>query len=118
MGVAAGDAVVIVIGIRKMQISGYKPRDESKRAQRCNHEPCKVATAPARELQRLDRGLDSLLMSRRVLEGCLDVLRHIDEKFAGVGRSILTKELGCPESQPGVRGQACYEASKAWPVFS
>jgi hypothetical protein len=62
MGVAAGETVVVVIG--KMQISGHEPRSKSKRAQRCNHEPRKVATTPVRELQGLDRVLDSLLVPR------------------------------------------------------
>ena len=72
MGVAADCTVVDVIG--KMQISGHKPRGDSKRAQRCNHEHREVATTPAREGEGPDRVLDSLLVPRHVLEGPLDGL--------------------------------------------
>jgi hypothetical protein len=77
MGVAATCTVVDVIG--KMQISGHKPRGDSKRAQRCNHEHRKVATTPAREGEGPDRVLDTFLVPRHVLEGPLDGLRHVDE---------------------------------------
>jgi len=83
VGVAAGDTIVVIIG--KMQISGDEPRRDSKRAQRRDHEHRKIATTPARELQRLDRILGTLLVPRHVLEGPLDGLRHVDEKLAGVG---------------------------------
>ena len=99
MGVAAGDTVVVVIG--KMQISGHEPRGESKRAQRRDHEHRKVATTPARELQGPDRVLDALLVPRHVLEGPLDGLRHVDEKLAGVGRSVLAEERGGPAIELG-----------------
>src|ERR1700720_4873211 len=78
MGVATGDTVVVVIG--KMKISGHEPSGDPKRSQRRDHEHCKVATTPARELQGPDRVLDSLLMPRHMLEGPLDGLRHVDKK--------------------------------------
>src|SRR3979490_718522 len=92
MGVGAADTVVVVSS--KMQISGYEPRGDSKRAQRLDHEHGKVATTPARELQRSDRILGTLLVPRHVHERPLDGLRHVDEKLSCVGRSVLSEELG------------------------
>ena len=116
MGVAPRDAVVVVV-IVKMQISGNEPRGDSKRAQRRDHERRKVATAPAGELQGPDRVLNSLLMSRHMLEGPVDGLRHIDEKLIGVGRSVLAQERGGPAIEPGVLGQRREEAREIGPIF-
>ena len=104
MGVAPDVAVVVVIV--KMQISGNESRGDSKRAQRRDHERRKVATTPAGEFQSLDRVLNSLLVSRHMLEGPVDGLRHIDEKLVGVGRSVLTQERGGPAIELGDAGTA------------
>jgi predicted N-formylglutamate amidohydrolase len=117
MGVAAGDTVVVVIVIGKMQISGYEPRGDPKRAQSRNHEHRKVATASAREFQGPDRILSSFLVPRHMLECAPDRLRHVDEKRAGVGRSVAAEEPGGPAIEFGGRGQRRDEAREAGPVF-
>src|SRR6476660_7371290 len=98
MCVAAGDIVVVVIA--KMQISGNEPRGDSKRAQRRNHEHGKVATTTAPQLQGLSWTLCSLLVSRHMLEGPPDGLRHVDKKLASVGRPVVPEEPGSPAIEP------------------
>ena len=47
VGVAAGSAVVVVIG--QMHISGYEPRGNSAQAQRGYHQHCEVAPFGAKK---------------------------------------------------------------------
>jgi hypothetical protein len=114
MGVAASDTVVVVIEI---QISGNEPRSDSKRAQSRNHEHREVATTPAAQRQGPYRILGSLLVPRHVLEVPLDSLRHVDEKLAGIGRSILAEELGGPAIELGIGGQRRDEAREVGLLF-
>src|ERR1700683_2348596 len=90
MGVAAGDKSIAVIG--KVQISGNKPRTESKRAERRDHEHCKITTTTAHDSEGLDWVLDSFVVPWQVPEGSVDGLRHVDEKVASVRRSVRTQK--------------------------
>ena len=115
MCVAAGDKIVAVIG--KVQISGHKPRSDSKRAERRDHEHRKIPTTPTHELQGLGRVLDSFFVPRRVPEGPVDGLRHIDQKVAGVGRPVRTEEARGPVIERRARGQRRDEARETGPFF-
>ena len=95
-----------------MRASGY-----SKRAQRCDHEHRKVPTASAPELQGPDRILGSLLVTGHVFEGPPDGLGHVDNKVAGVGRSVLAEEPGSPAVELRGRGQRRDERRKIRPIF-
>jgi len=115
MSVAAGDKSIAVIG--KVQISGNKPRTESKRAERRDHEHCKIPTTPAHESEGLDWVLDSFVVSRHVLEGSVDGLRHVDEKVASVRRSVRTEEACGPVIDRRTGGQRRNEAHEAGPFI-
>ena len=117
MGVAAGDASSSSSSAR------CRYPDTNRAAMPSERSAAIMSTArsrqlPLRELQRLDRVLDSLLVPRHVLEGPLDGLRHVDEKLVGVGRSVLARGTRrAQRSSSRMRGQRRDEAREAGPVF-
>jgi len=115
VGVAAGDKTNAVIG--KVQISGNKPRTQSKRAERRDHEHGKIPTTPAHEYEGLDWVLDTFVVPRHVLEGPVDSLRHVDEKVASVRRSVRTEEARGPVIERRTGGQRRDEAHEAGPFI-
>src|SRR5271166_190677 len=115
VGVATGSAIVVVIG--QMHISGYESRGNSAQAQRGHHQHCDVTTTAAPEIERPDRGLDSLLVPRYVFDGPPYGPRHVDEHLVSVGRSVFAEERGAPAINRGMRGQRPNETFEAGPIF-
>jgi hypothetical protein len=61
--------------------------------------------------------LGSLFVPRHVPEVLVDGPRQVDEKRAGIGRSVLAEELGGPTVEPGVRTPRRDETRVVGPVF-
>jgi hypothetical protein len=114
VSVAAGSAVVVVIG--QMHISGYEPRGNSAQAQRGYHQHCEVTTTAAPEIECPDRSLDALLVPRYVFDGPPDGPRHVDEQLVSVGRSVFAEEHRAPAINRAMRGQRPNEAFEVGPI--
>src|SRR5580704_4969410 len=104
MGIAAGDTiVVIIIIVGQMQISGHKASGNAAAAQCRYHEHSEITTTATAEIERADRKLDTLFVTRYVLEGPPDGPRHGAEQLVRVGRAIVAEERSAPAINCGVR---------------
>ena len=115
VSVAVGNIFVVVIG--QMHVSGHEARSNSARAQYRDHEHSKVATTPAAEIEGADRILNSLLVSRYVLEGPPDGPCHVDQQFVRVGGSVSAEEDRAPAIEFAARGGRQNETFETGPIF-
>jgi hypothetical protein len=115
VSVAVGNIFVVVVG--QMHVSGHEARGNSARAQCRDHQHSEVATTPAAEIKGADWILNSLLVSRYVLEGPPDGPCHVDEQFVRVGGSVSAEEDCAPAIEFAARGGRQNETFETGPIF-
>src|SRR5579862_455005 len=117
VGVAAGGTIVVIIVIGQMQISGHEASGNAAAAKRRYHKHGEVTTTAAAEIERADRRLDALFVTRCVLEGPPDGSRHVAEQRVRGGRAIVAEERSAPAIDRGMRRQRLDERLEAGSIF-